>query len=113
VTLRVTEPSTLLPEYLAAWIVSPLGRQQLLRLARGSGIQRIAFSDVFKLAVPLPPMDVQTDVCNRLSGFSDAIAEHRRVVDTLNELREIELTWLFRGHATSESTPANPPGRKR
>jgi type I restriction enzyme S subunit len=113
VTVRVMEPSTLLPEYLAAWVSSPVGRQQLLRLARGGGIQRIALSDLLKLSVPMPPMDVQRNIGDRLAGLSEAIAEHRKVLDALNELRELELTWLFRDEGTTSPAPANSSGPRR
>ncbi len=113
VTVRVTDASVLRSEYLAAWLASPVGRQQLLRLARGGGIQRIAVSDVLKLSIPLPPMDVQADIGDRLAAFSDAIAEHRKVLDTLIELRDIERAWLFKEHTPSEPAPARSRGQRR
>lgn len=113
VTVRVTDASVLRSEYLAAWLASPVGRQQLQRLARGGGIQRIAVSDVLKLSIPLPPMDVQADISDRLAAFSEAIAEHRRVLDTLSELRDVELTWLFKEYTPTEPAPARARGKRR
>ena len=113
VTVRVTDPLILLPEYLEAWVSSPIGRQQLLRLARGGGIQRIALSDLLKLSVPVPPMDVQSNIGERLAGLSEAIAEHRKVVEALNELRELELTWFFRDQVATVPSPADSARPRR
>src|ERR1700722_7868077 len=44
-TLRVVDPAKLDPWYLGAWLATEPAREQLRRLARGQGIQRIPIKD--------------------------------------------------------------------
>jgi restriction endonuclease S subunit len=102
VTIRVVDDAVLLPQYLAAWLSSPSGRQQLLRVARGGGIQRIPLADLEALPIPIPPLDVQTAIGQRLTEFSAAITGHQRVLDNLIALREIELARLFQDRSLAD-----------
>lgn len=95
VTIRIFDQSVIQPQYLAAWIASPIARQQLLRLARGAVIQRISLSDLTSFVIPLAPIDVQNQIGESMTAFAEAITEHKKVLNYLNKLREIELTSRF------------------
>jgi len=116
-TIRVVKMATLLPAYLAAWLASPPGRQELLRLVRGAGIQRIALADLGALPVPVAPQDTQFAIGRQLVQLNDAITSHRRAADCVAELREVELTRAFRdqpgvGPLSGEKTPIGRSGKR-
>ena len=58
-TLRVADTSRLDPWYLGAWSATEPAREQLRRLARGLGIQRIPIKDLASLIVQVPPLQTR------------------------------------------------------
>ena len=63
-------------------------REQLRRLARGLGIQRIPIKDLASLIVRVPPLQTQREIGDRFRAFETAIQSHRAVTECLEELRE-------------------------
>jgi len=96
-TLRVLDTAELDPWYLGAWLASEPGREQIRRLARGSGIQRIAINDLASLVIKIPPFADQREIGQRYSAFEDAIQAHRAVTRCLQELRDADLVVMFAG----------------
>ena len=94
-TLRVLEPTRLDPWYLGAWLSTDPGQEQLRRLTRGSGIQRIPIKDLSSLAVPVPPIAQQHEISERYLAYEAAIRSHRAVAECLEELRDLDLVTAF------------------
>lgn len=108
-TLRVVDPTKLDPWYLGAWLATEPAREQLRRLARGSGIQRIPVKDLVSLLVRIPPMAEQREIGERFLAFETAIQSHRAVTSCLEDLRDLDLVVTF---ADGSSTDATSKSRK-
>ena len=93
-TLRVVDTTRLDPWYLGAWLATEPAREQLRRLARGSGIQRIPIKDLTSLIVGFPVAD-QRQIGERFRAFETAIQSHRAVTACLEELRDADLVVTF------------------
>jgi len=103
VTVRILDPKVLIPEFFAAWLMSPSGEQQLRRLVRGAAIKRIAFLDLKTLLVPIAPIEIQNEIAELLLGFNNAIASHVKVLEYLTGLRDTKVALLFaEGRSNSE-----------
>jgi len=94
-TLRVLEPIRLDPWYLGAWLSTDPAQEQLRRLTRGSGIQRIPIKDLSSLTVPIPPIARQREIGERYRAFAAAVRSHRALVACLEGLREVDLKTVF------------------
>jgi hypothetical protein len=102
-TLRVTDPTRLDPWYLGAWLTTDPAREQLRRLARGLGIQRIPLKDLASLIVQVPPLETQREIGEQFRAFETAIQSHRAVTACLEELRSLELVLTFASITTDET----------
>jgi hypothetical protein len=94
-TLRVVDRTALDPWYLGAWLTSAPGREEITRLARGSGIQRVPIRELSSLLVRIPPIADQREIGERFFAFEDAIRSHRAVTACLQELRDLDLVVAF------------------
>jgi restriction endonuclease S subunit len=94
-TLRVEDEAVLDPWYLGAWLASAPGREQIKRLARGTGIQRVPIGELASLPVRLPPIATQRQLGERYSAFEEAIRSHSAVVACLQKLRDADLVVAF------------------
>ncbi len=94
-TLRVIDVSTVDPWYLGAWLSTEAAREQLERLARGAGIQRIAMKELASLAIKLPPLEEQHEIGRRFLAFEKAIRAHRSVTACLEDFRDADLVVTF------------------
>lgn len=115
-TLRVLDPSELDPWYLGALLTTELAREQIRRLARGTGIQRVPMKDLTSLAVRVPPLADQREVGRRFLAFENAIQLHRSIAECLADLRDLDLVVTFakcsRSAQTSQPKPT-PQGSPR
>lgn len=102
-TLRVIDTSILDPWYLGAWLSTEAAREQLTRLARGQGIQRIAMKELSSLAIRVPPIHEQQEIGLRFIAFERAIRSHRSVTACLEELRDADLVLTFAEHNSNEA----------
>jgi restriction endonuclease S subunit len=103
-TLRVRDATRLDPWYLGAWLTSEPGRDQLRRLTRGMGIQRIPIKDLASLIVRVLPSEVQREIGERFRAFEAAIRSHRAVTACLEDLRDIDLVVAFAKDSISDAT---------
>jgi restriction endonuclease S subunit len=94
-TLRVVDTTRLDPWYLGAWLATEPAREQLRRLARGAGIQRIPIKELTSLVVRIPPLTDQREVGERFRAFETAVQSHRAVTTCLEELRDVDLAVTF------------------
>jgi restriction endonuclease S subunit len=102
-TLRVLDARRLDPWFLGAWLSTEQGREQVRRLARGSGIQRIAIKDLSSLVVRVPPRADQQAIGARFRAFENSIQSHRSVAACLAELRDLDLRVIFAELPTAEA----------
>ena len=102
-TLRVIDTSTLDPWYLGAWLSTHAAREQLERLARGAGIQRIAMKELSSLTMQMPSLQEQHEIGHRFIAFEKAIRSHRSVTACLEDLRDADLVVTF-AHTDSNGT---------
>ena len=110
-TLRVTRPDELDPWYLGAWLSSETAQEQLRRLTRGSGIQRIAIKELGSLVLRVPPVEFQRQIGHRFVAFETSIRLHRDVAVCLQDLRDADLVVSFAGLNPDTNQPSI--GRKR
>ncbi len=103
-TLRVIENAMLDPRFLGAWFATEPAREQIRRLARGTGIQRVPIHDLETLTVMLPPLADQQTIGRRFFAFEDAIQGHRAVTACLQDLRDLDLVVTFAGASTPSMT---------
>jgi hypothetical protein len=94
-TLRITDSTKLDPWYLGAWLTTEPAREQLRRLARGLGIQRIPIKDLASLIVRIPPLKKQHENGERFRAFEAAIQDHRAVTACLEDMRRLDLALTF------------------
>jgi restriction endonuclease S subunit len=94
-TLRVIDRARLDPWFLGAWFATEPAREEIRRLARGTGIQRVRIHDVASLTVMLPPLADQREIGRRFLAFENAIQGHRAVAACLQDLRDVDLVVTF------------------
>jgi hypothetical protein len=104
-TLRIVDTSRLVPWYLGAWLSTKSATEQLRRLARGGGIQRIPIKELSTVTLHVPPLAKQQQIGERFRGFDAAIRSHRAVTACLEELRDLDLVMSFAGEANVSSKP--------
>lgn len=72
--LRVTlDPEKIDNRFVFEWLRSPFGHQQIRRIVTFTTVSGVAGSDVARLPVPLPPIEVQRRIANRLSGLREKV----------------------------------------
>ena len=74
-----TDASVLLPDYLCAFLNSPLGRRQVMRFAtRGVSQTNVNVSNLRNVRIPLSSIDYQQAVCEHLEDLRHARRAHQR-----------------------------------
>jgi type I restriction-modification system DNA methylase subunit len=101
--LRVTTPERLDPWYLGAWMATDLARDNLRRLARGAGIQRIAVKDLESLLIRIPALPLQREVGERFRMIREEIDHARTRLTLAEKLAEIDVLLSF--HTSEERRP--------
>ena len=94
-TLRVADRTLIDPWYLGAWLTAEPAAEQLRRLARGLGIQRIPIKELSSLVVHVPPINEQRHIGERFRAFETSIRAHRAVTACLEDLRNADLVVTF------------------
>ena len=94
-TLRVVDTTRLDTWYLGAWLATEPAREQLRRLARGAGIQRIPIKELTSLILLVPPLEDQRQIGERFHAFETAVQSHRAVTECLEDLRDADLVVTF------------------
>jgi len=94
---------------------APLGRQNILSVARGAVQQNLNITSVEALRVPLPPLSEQRHIVNLLSAYDDLIENNRRRMALLEDAaRQLYREWFVRlrfpGHEHTRITNGVPEG---
>lgn len=112
-TLRVIDTERIDPWYLAAWLSTEVAEEQLRRLARGSGIQRIAMKDLPSLMISVPPLEDQREVGERFRAFDASIRSHRAITTCLEQLLEADLVVTFADLVAAGDRATTATSRRR
>ena len=91
------------PDYYLAFFSSPEGRSRVLSIASQTAVSGIRGSDLAKLFVPVPPVQLQREVGRALKGLDDLIENNRRRIELLEETarllyREWFVNFRYPGH---------------
>ena len=89
--LRVTiDPGKADPRFVFEWLRSPLGHQQIRRIVTFTTVSGVAGSDIARLPVPLPPLEVQNRIADELSGLRGQFgASSKRIMESKILLKAI------------------------
>ena len=88
-------------------IISPThGRRQLEQAAYGAGKPGLALNDLAAVRIPLPPLDEQVEICNRVkttfAALGDTFETIRHASRTGTACRSAILTAAFRGELIAQ-----------
>jgi hypothetical protein len=92
--LRTNDRSVLDPAFLFGWISGPSFQGDLARFSHGAAMPRVALDDVLRIRIPIPPLEEQQRVGERLRTLEVAAETHRRMAAKLDLLRETELVAI-------------------
>lgn len=104
-----TRPSEVDPEYFAAIWNSRVVRAQVERMARTTaGIYKVNQSQLSRVELPLPDLEAQRRIAQRLLGAADVEARSRTAIDVAlgreAQLRRALLAAAFSGRLTGRSS---------
>lgn len=108
-TIKLGSPPSPDAWYLGAWLSSAEGQQRMSALVRGSGIQRIAVSDLEMLEVKFPDDEEQRRIGERYRAFVESIRAHRTAVSCLEDLMDVELQIAFSEGGSKKNSPRREP----
>lgn len=103
------------PDFFFYYFRSPHGRGLVRSIVNGATVKGIRGSDLQRLQVICPPLEVQTSIASHLSYFDDLIENNRRRIALLEEsarllYREWFVDLRFPGHETRNVTGGLPTG---
>jgi type I restriction enzyme, S subunit len=106
------------PMFVAYFARSPLFREVLSSLSRGTNINNLSQPILRQLRVPVATRQVQTRIVDILSGYDDLIENNRRRMALLEEgARQLYREWFgrlrFPGHEHASVVDGIPDGWRR
>jgi type I restriction enzyme S subunit len=109
---RIAPTPHLLPEFLAAFLVSPEARRFFRAHARGVAVQGVNIGDLRRLPVPNPTVEIQRAATRRIEAARSAIdhiEDEIRVGDVRShQLRRSILTAAFAGQLVPQDPDDEP-----
>jgi len=84
--MRVTNNKIVLPEYIAIYLNSTDGQQQLKRIATQGTIQSISIKQLKELEIPIPSMEAQGDICELAQNILEQKELLNKKIDLQNEV---------------------------
>jgi type I restriction enzyme, S subunit len=119
VAILRANPKKLLPHFLAFYMVSPYMQAKLLSWAGTGGTRKALTKGMLEgFEVPLPPVDVQAKIVEKIKNYNDLIENNRRRIQLLEEsARLLYQEWFvhlrFPGHEQVKITDGVPEGWKQ
>lgn len=116
VAILRTDPKKLLPHFLAFYMVSPYMQAKLLSWAGTGGTRKALTKGMLEgFEVPLPPVDVQAKIVEKIKNYNDLIENNRRRIQLLEESAHLLYQeWFvhlrFPGHEQVKITGGVPEG---
>ena len=74
--------------YLLVWLSSAEGQGRLQARATGSTVQGIKQSELLKIMIPIPPMEVQKDIANIYGSLAQKIQLNTQINQTLEQIAQ-------------------------
>jgi type I restriction enzyme S subunit len=111
--IRVRARLTITPEYLLFWLLSPLGRQSIERVASSSsGLHTLSISKVSTLPVPMCTIEEMKEITARinvyLSQIEGVFADSAQAEHLLDRLDQANLSKAFRGELVPQDPTDEP-----
>jgi type I restriction enzyme S subunit len=78
----------ILPEYFVAISKSDLYFSELAQYLTGSSRRRISRSNLAKVRIPLPPIEVQKEIIEQIGVKQNAIEHAKAIIENLERERE-------------------------
>ncbi|HBR6933286.1 TPA: restriction endonuclease subunit S [Klebsiella pneumoniae] len=116
VAILRTNPKKLLPHFLAFYMVSPFMQAKMLSWAGTGGTRKALTKGMLEgFEIPLPPVDVQDKIVQKIRTYNDLIENNRRRIQLLEEsARLLYQEWFvhlrFPGHKQVKITDGVPEG---
>lgn len=116
VAILRTNPKKLLPHFLAFYMVSPFMQAKMLSWAGTGGTRKALTKGMLEgFEIPLPPVDVQDKIVQKIKTYNDLIENNRRRIQLLEEsARLLYQEWFvhlrFPGHKQVKITDGVPEG---
>ena len=88
-----TENKYILSDYLANLISNPPLKIELSKSAKGANILHLSNSDLKRLQIPLPPLEIQEQIVAELDGYADIIAGAKQIVQNWKPKIDIDPKW--------------------
>ncbi len=89
------DQSTVAPHFLAQALRSHIFNQQLFRLQSGSALKRLVLSDIRKIQVPLPKLNVQAEIAKVLSIVDEVIEQTEALIAKYQQIKAGLMHDLF------------------
>ncbi|HBW9838644.1 restriction endonuclease subunit S [Klebsiella pneumoniae] len=116
VAILRTNPKKLLPYFLAFYMVSPFMQAKMLSWAGTGGTRKALTKGMLEgFEIPLPPVDVQDKIVQKIRTYNDLIENNRRRIQLLEEsARLLYQEWFvhlrFPGHEQVKIIDGVPEG---
>ncbi|EPH9909802.1 TPA: restriction endonuclease subunit S [Pseudomonas aeruginosa] len=105
-------PSRVNPRYLAAWLASSEGQNQIAARASGSTVQGIRQSELLKLEVDLPSEEEQERIANVRFSVADKVNLNLRINQTLEAIAQVLFkSWFVDFDPVKAKIAAKAEGR--
>jgi len=102
--IRARLKTTLLPAYVREVMQTPLGRSHFQSNARTAvGMWKIGADDIASFPIPIPPLEVQRELVERVTAAREEIARERAAAAELRRSIAVEVESLILG--AQRSTP--------
>jgi len=83
----------ILADYLALLISNPPLKIELSKSAKGANILHLSNSDLRRLKIPLPPLEIQKQIVAELDGYQNIIAGAKAVAENWKPKIDIDPEW--------------------
>lgn len=92
-----SSPGKALPDYIAWYINSPVGRQQVNTLSRQIMQNNINSQELRSLRLPLPPLNVQKEIMSHIEAGRNEIVQQTETVNRLHGQTQIDIEKMILG----------------
>ncbi|MBD2123603.1 restriction endonuclease subunit S [Trichocoleus sp. FACHB-262] len=100
------------PEYLLQFLISPLGKAEILKFDNGSAQPNLSAKSVGEYSVPLPPLNEQKRIVAKIEELRDRHQRTKQALEVIPKLcdrfRQSVLAAAFRGNLTTDWREENP-----
>ena len=95
------------PNFLDYFLKSDFYKKYIINCARGTNINNLRFSDLQKLLIPIPPLEIQKEIASRLDFLFDKIDKGIKYLklakENIIEYKQSMLKYAFEGKLTDSN----------